>query len=123
MRRLALCFLMAALFLSIGLQWACLQTAAWVGMVTRYSREVSLHAAVEMTFDGEHPCKLCKAVKKGQGNQTKQEINPTMQKFNLIVTKVDRIFFEHGSLRIEEGLVAVLPSRDGQPPTPPPRVG
>lgn len=123
MRRLALCLLMAAFILSIGLQWACLQTAAWVGMIMRYSREVSLPVAVEMTFDGNHPCKLCKAVKSGQENQTKQDINPTMQKFNLIVTKVDRIFFEHESMRIEEGLVAVPPSRHSPPPTPPPRVG
>ncbi|CAN5780205.1 hypothetical protein BH11VER1_BH11VER1_22600 [soil metagenome] len=123
MRRFALCFLMAGLFLSIGLQWACLQTAAWVGMVVRYSQAVSLYKAVEMTFDGEHPCKLCKAVKSGQENQTKQGINPTMQKFNLIITKVERIYFEHGSMRVEDGLVCVPPGRHTPPPTPPPRVG
>lgn len=123
MRRLALWFLMSALFLSIGLQWAGLQSAAWVGMVVSYSRQVNFGTAIEMTFDGAHPCNLCKAVKKGQETQTGKNTRPTMQKFNLIVTVVDRIFFEHGSMKVAGEPVRVLSNLHSPPPTPPPRVG
>ncbi|MEY4484365.1 MAG: hypothetical protein RL693_1817 [Verrucomicrobiota bacterium] len=123
MRRLALWFLMSALFLSVGLQWACLQSAAWVGMVVSYSRQVNLGTAIAMTFDGEHPCNICKAVKKGQENQTGKNTKPAIQKFYLMVTKVDRIFFEHGSMKVAGGLVLVSSNPHSRPPTPPPRVG
>jgi hypothetical protein len=43
-----------------------LQIVAWAGMITKYSQQRSLAEAVKMTFDGEHPCRMCKAIKKQQ---------------------------------------------------------
>lgn len=40
-------------------------------MVVSYSRSDSFTTAVKKTFDGEHPCKMCKIVK--QGRQAEQE--------------------------------------------------
>jgi len=55
-----------ALMVSIGGQWMLLQGVAWVGMAVSYSIEVgSVKEGLEKTFDGEHPCPLCKAVQKG----------------------------------------------------------
>ena len=45
-----------------GVQWDLLQGAAWIGMLVRYSAQNDLKTAAEMTFDGEHPCSLCKVV-------------------------------------------------------------
>lgn len=56
----------AALCLSLGVHWALLQSLAWTGMLLSWSQEVSLVEAVKNTFDGEHPCPLCKAVESGQ---------------------------------------------------------
>ncbi len=56
----------AALCLSLGVHWALLQSLAWTGMLLSWSHEVSLVEAVKNTFDGEHPCPLCKAVESGQ---------------------------------------------------------
>ncbi len=58
--------LVAALCLSLGIQWALLQSVAWTGMLISWSQEVSLVEAVKNTFDGEHPCPLCKAVESGR---------------------------------------------------------
>lgn len=55
-----------ALCLSLGVHWALLQSLAWTGMLLSWSQEVSLVEAVKNTFDGEHPCPLCKAVESGQ---------------------------------------------------------
>ena len=45
-----------------GGQWALLQTAAWVGMLADYGRSHGIEKAVAMTFDGDHPCDLCRKI-------------------------------------------------------------
>ncbi len=70
------------LVLSMGLHWAVLQTAAWTGMMLRYSQGVSFKEAMTKTFDGQHPCALCKAIQKGRAEEQKreqQQINPTLK--------------------------------------------
>ncbi len=59
--------LLAAAFLCMaGLHLPALQLAAWTGMLITYSQDRSLADAAEMTFDGEHPCPMCVAIKKQQ---------------------------------------------------------
>ena len=55
----------SALVVSLGAPWALLQSVAWVGMLVRYSQETTFRQAVAMTFDGKHPCKLCRLVQQG----------------------------------------------------------
>lgn len=62
--RLARRAVVLALCLSVGLQWVVLQGIAWTGMMIKFSQQDSLAEAVSKTFDGEHPCPLCNAVKK-----------------------------------------------------------
>lgn len=60
-------FLIAlALAFSIGAHWAVLQVVAWTGMVISYSQEAPLTEAVAKTFDGKHPCCLCKQIAKAK---------------------------------------------------------
>ncbi|MCL4179070.1 MAG: hypothetical protein KJ072_15180 [Verrucomicrobia bacterium] len=61
------------LVLSLGLQWALLQTVAWTGMLIAYSRDASLRDAVVKTFDGEHPCPICHIVKTGRAEQKQSD--------------------------------------------------
>ncbi len=63
LRKLGLVFAALALFSIAGGQWAVLQTVAWAGMLHDYTqRSGSFTAAVEQTFDGEHPCELCREI-------------------------------------------------------------
>lgn len=39
-----------------------LQVFAWAGMLVSYSQDAAFATAVEMTFDGDHPCPMCKAI-------------------------------------------------------------
>jgi hypothetical protein len=50
----------------VGLHWVLLQAFAWTGMIVRYSRDFGVRRAIVMTFDGEHPCPLCLAIKAGR---------------------------------------------------------
>jgi hypothetical protein len=64
------------LVLSLGLHWALLQTVAWTGMLITYAHDTSLQEAVTKTFDGQHPCPLCKVIEKGRADEKRQEQQP-----------------------------------------------
>lgn len=56
---------MLCLMVSIGLHTVVIQSAAWAGMLVSYSvQKGSVVQAVQDTFDGAHPCPLCKLAQK-----------------------------------------------------------
>ena len=65
-RKVAPAAVSLALFLVIGGPWAVLQTVAWTKMIVDYSQGTTLGEAVAKTFDGEHPCALCKKISKAK---------------------------------------------------------
>ncbi len=66
------------LALSLGLHWVVLQSAAWSSMLIRYSEEGTFTQAVGKTFDGKHPCALCKAIQKERTEQQKRQHQPQL---------------------------------------------
>lgn len=53
-----------AMFFVAGGHWGALQTVAWAGMLWNYTQsDGSLLSGVKKTFDGEHPCRMCKSIK------------------------------------------------------------
>jgi hypothetical protein len=111
----------AALTFALGGHWAILQSVAWVTMVAGYSQAEPLKDALVKTFDGRHPCRLCKLVREGKASEQKQELQK-------LVLKID--FF----LQAQPSLLSSPPpfpqpvSRESSsrqrletPPTPPPR--
>jgi hypothetical protein len=93
--RIAGYVLVAALMVSIGAQWAVLQTAAWVGMAVTYSIKAgSVAEGLSQTFDGRHPCKLCCAIKKGTDTEKKA---PTKQENT---KKKVELFASEGTLNV-----------------------
>jgi hypothetical protein len=120
-RKLGHLFVIVALIAATGGHWAVLQSVAWTAMFAGNLRTTSLASAVERTFDGQHPCKLCKVVCAGNKAQKKAEF-PTVAK---------KIEFTHASFRFvfaapmdfwshNESAVK-LHSLAHAPPVPPPR--
>jgi hypothetical protein len=69
-----------ALVLTTGLHWAALQTFAWTTMLANNLRTQSVSEAVSNTFDGEHPCCMCKAIAAGKKSEQKSEaVTPTLK--------------------------------------------
>ncbi len=66
MTRISKWLVVAALALTLGLHWAALQSAAWVGMAVTFVQQDSLGIALNKTFDGQHPCQICKFVEAGK---------------------------------------------------------
>ncbi len=66
--------LIATWLVSMGGHLALLQTFAWGNMLVDFSSKGSLSEAMDKTFDGEHPCPLCKAVKKSKSEEDKKPL-------------------------------------------------
>jgi hypothetical protein len=88
MSRLSQILVVAALVVSIGLHWAVLQSAAWVGMAVAYSVEKgSITEGLSDTFDGNHPCLLCKAVDEGKKGKEKTEVKSPIKKIQMLTVR------------------------------------
>lgn len=111
---------------SIGGQWALLQSVAWVRMAVTYSIKAgSISEGLSQTFDGRHPCKLCCVVKKGTESEKKDPKQETAklkielfaqdQAVIVIAAPVAKLTF----VTVDEAVI----EHSIMPPTPPPRCG
>ncbi len=122
MRRVTLLVVLGAFIFSCGGQWAVLQGVAWANMIREYSEMVPLSQAVQMTFSGQYPCAICKAIaeKKVQDNvkivalfkYEKQFLSPGVE------VAMPRPTISPQTFVVRE---AFLRTRSDVPPTPPPR--
>ncbi len=79
--RHAACAVMGlALFLVAGGHWAMLQGVAWAGMMKDFSRTGSLTEAVGKTFDGKHPCAMCKKIASARTHEEKAPVTAKVDK-------------------------------------------
>ena len=67
----------------MGLHYAVVQMVGWVNMTVEYSRTAPLSEALVMTFDGKHPCKLCKLVEKELGKSEQDDKRAPEKKMEL----------------------------------------
>ncbi len=126
MRYIAKLLLVSALMLQIGAPWMLVQGVAWVKMAATYSmKEGSFGRGLVKTFDGEHPCELCKLAAKGR--QTEQKpLAPIKElskfKSEMLLTSILRLPHPHcGRLPILwESFKAF--GRTHRPLSPPPEV-
>jgi len=121
MRRLTHIIVLAAFVFSCGGQWYVLQGVAWVKMLHDYAQMVPFTEAVAMTFSGQYPCEICKAIA-----EKKQSENDKI----CSLEKVEKKFFPPVAIAPAQPLVASfqyadylssLQTRSEPPPTPPPR--
>jgi len=75
--------MIVSLCTAMGLHWGVLQTVAWTGMLIHYSHNGPVACAVEKTFDGQHPCPLCKAISKGQQSSSRKPDFQLAQKIDM----------------------------------------
>lgn len=63
------------MFFAGGGHWMVLQTIAWGKMLVDYSKNASLATAISDTFDGEHPCPMCKKIATGKQQEKRENQN------------------------------------------------
>ena len=84
-------FLIGALFVSLGGHLAVFQTIAWANMLKDFSRSASFEEAAKKTFDGEHPCHLCKAVKESKKQEEKKPLLKAESKMEVALSTPVRL--------------------------------
>lgn len=110
-----------ALVCAIGGHWAVLQSVAWVGMAVGYSQNATLKEALVKTFDGKHPCKICKVVQAGKSAEKKPESQKVETKLDFFLVSRQIIFLLTPHAPFQMANISLMPARSESPPTPPPR--
>lgn len=85
------------------------QEVAWVNMLVTYTQERGLKRGVIETFDGEHPCEMCKAAEKlrQQGDEPEEPGAPQQVRPSLV----------WGTMMIPAGAIqAPIPASTDLPP-------
>ena len=121
MTRLSKIITVFALVLTLGGHWALLQSVAWVSMCVRFAQQDSWRVALNKTFDGQHPCALCRAVQQGQQAEQEQPQRSLVQEFDLFSSVPEEFVLLESSATPLLPPVAIDLGRAEQPPTPPPR--
>ena len=110
-----------ALVFVIGAHWALLQSVAWVGMAVNFSQTESFATALQKTFDGQHPCPLCKLVQAGQTSEKKQDLRKAEAKIDFQLVAGTCGLFPPRPIRHFKAMAECAPARAEAPLLPPPR--
>ncbi|HEY0256657.1 MAG TPA: hypothetical protein VGC39_04365 [Candidatus Methylacidiphilales bacterium] len=122
MLRLTHLIVLAAFILSCGGQWYLLQGVAWIKMIHDYSQMVPLGEAVSMTFSGQYPCALCKAIAEKQAAENDQLLTIEKFKKQQIATASIAVPPRNVATFSYPDFGPSLRFRSEPPPTPPPRL-
>jgi hypothetical protein len=106
---------------SIGLHWITLQSVAWGMMIVTYSQSCPLSEALAKTFDGKHPCDLCKHISVAQHAPKKPEAQPAVAKLDLICAVTPRSLPDAWKRFNYASSSAPINERGDRPAIPPPR--
>lgn len=71
--RLGQVLMLLVLFVASGGHWMVLQSVAWSRMLVSYSQDGTFAKAVAKTFDGRHPCALCKQIERAKSDESQPE--------------------------------------------------
>jgi hypothetical protein len=116
---------LVAVILILGMtggHWMLLQSVAWAKMLVDYSRASSLRVAVEQTFDGRHPCAMCKAIQKARQPAKQQELQPPAAQDNVLYVEAHvSDVFDPPCSRMPGITGFAGPTCCDPPPVPPPK--
>jgi hypothetical protein len=112
---------LTAVFTICGGHWIVMQGVAWSEMLATAMHEESFVAAVSQTFDGEHPCSICKSIQHDTEKQKRSETRASAAKLVFILVRAQDWFHPTASgdrLPIERCVGFV---RKEAPSVPPPQ--
>ena len=115
---------LVAFLFSCGGQWTVLQGLAWANMIREYSQVVPLGQAVQMTFSGQYPCAMCKAIADKKNSEDAKIFRLAKYDKAILASGVMlRPRFASAAPPFAAGRDHDLQFRAEAPPVPPPRLG
>ncbi|MCI0539062.1 MAG: hypothetical protein L0Z50_27970 [Verrucomicrobiales bacterium] len=109
------------LALVMGVHWALLQSFGWVQMFVTFAQVDPVKEALIKTFDGNHPCDVCKLVQEGKQTEKKQGIKKFEAKLDYWLELRDVLLFPPSPSRLATAPRDLTYCRAETPPVPPPR--
>lgn len=120
-KKLGHVLLILALLGATGGHWAVLQTIAWADMLAKNLQSESVGDAITKTFDGEHPCKMCKQIAAGKQAEKKSEAPLQIKKLEFVSVRPVGLVFAPQEFQIAPESVFAFESLPQRPSVPPPR--
>lgn len=122
LRRIGQLLVLLPLIAAIGGHWAILQSIAWTSMLADNLREGTVTEAVNRTFDGEHPCSMCKQIAEGKKSEKKSDaLNLKVTKLEFATAQIGFVFTAPATFQPFSVLHSTAESYAEAPPVPPPR--
>jgi hypothetical protein len=121
MDRVRNALLIFVLLAGTGAHWGALQSVAWTRMLAENLRTTSFTEAVVRTFDGQHPCSLCKVIATAKKSEKKAEFPQPLTKFEFPLTTQSLLLTASTRSQLVSSPDEFVESLSQQPPTPPPR--
>ncbi len=112
---------LVALLATCGGHWFAIQSFAWARMFVTNAESDNLSVAVEKTFDGQHPCAICKSIASAKGKDSKQQRTFLVSKVPLFCQEQpgeDHVLSEGFAFVVSESRFV---DRTSDPAVPPPR--
>jgi len=113
--------LIVALLAATGAHWTVLQSVAWTTMLADNLRRASFSDALQRTFDGKHPCALCKNISAGKKSEKKVEFPFQSKKLEFTHTGTRFVFAAPAHFWLAGASDDSLQSVSHAPPAPPPK--
>ncbi len=106
----------------LGAQWTLLQTVAWAIMLADNWRTHSLSESVARTFDGKHPCPICKAIAAAKKSERKNEFTLQTKQLEFPPVPENPVLFAPSDFQLLPMPTSLSADSSTQKPlTPPPR--
>lgn len=111
----------AAMMSAFGGHWMVLQSVAWTAMVCASAQHEPLCQALAETFDGLHPCPLCKKIEKGSNSEQQRDAQAAISKIDFFFQKTGVALVSPRRCREWQALDTFAEERGLQPILQPPR--
>jgi len=121
MDRVRNALLILVLLAATGAHWGALQSVAWTRMLAENLRTSSLADAVSRTFDGQHPCSLCKVIASAKKSEKKTEFPQPLTKLEFPLTAQSLLLVAPTRFQLVPIGNEFVEAISQPPPQPPPR--
>jgi hypothetical protein len=81
-----------AVLSATGTHWLALQSVAWTAMLAENLQSNSWQHAVERTFDGKHPCCLCRQIAAAKQSEKKSDVQIEIKKLDYSYAHFEFVF-------------------------------
>ena len=120
-RKFGQMLMLVAVLTATGTHWLAFQSVAWTAMLAENLQTSSLQRALQRTFDGKHPCCLCKAIAKDKQSEKKSDVQFELKKLDFSLTDFEIVFCAPSAFYELHAVNDFVDSLTHAPSVPPPR--